>query len=273
MKVNIGIIQISPTADKNLNLKKITEMTKRLSSLGADIVVYPETWNCPYNHKYFKLFSENKYEESYNTMKNLAKEEGIYIVGGSIPIKSEDKIYNESFVFNRKGEEIYNYKKLHMFDVVFKNGREFRESDSVKMGDSLGIFNTEFGKMGLVICYDLRFPEMFKYMKNLGAEVFFVPGNFTIETGSAHWEMLLRSRAVDYQAFVVGASVARDEDLSKNSYAHSIVVDSMGEVLLNLGTYECTRLIELNLDEIEETKRKLPIEKSRREVEKIIKLD
>ena len=272
MKINIGIAQISAKGDKDLNIKNISEMTRNLAKKGADIIVYPEMWNCPYNHKYFKKFAENKYETSYNTMKNLAKELNVYIVGGSIPIKFGEKIYNESFVFNRQGEKIYNYKKLHMFDVKFKNGREFKESNSVEFGDKLGVFNTEFGKMGIGICYDLRFPEMFKYMKDLGAEIFFVPGNFTIETGSYHWELLLRSRAVDFQSFFIGASVARDEDLSKNSYAHSIVADPMGDVLLNLGTDQCERVIEIDLEKIKSTEEKLPIDKSREVVGKIINL-
>lgn len=262
-KFKLGSVQISAKADKDRNLKRADELIREAAEKGCQVVALPEMWNCPYNNKYFKKFAEDKYSKTYNFLKETAKKYNILLVGGSIPILKDDKIYNEAFVFDKNGEEIYSYKKIYMFDVVFENGKEFRESDNVEAGNQIGVFDTEYGKFGLVICYDLRFYELFENMHKLGAECIFVPGSFTKETGKKHWELLLRARAVDFQSFIIGSSMARDDEISKNVFGNSRIVGPGGEILASIDENEGIIISDIDLSEINKNRKLFPIEKSR----------
>lgn len=265
-KIKIGIVQVSATGDKELNIKKTREMVKEAAEKGADIVVLPEMWCCPYRTDYFLKFSEDKNGPIYNSMVEMARENKILLIGGSVPVKIEgndEKVYNQNFVFDEKGREIYNYAKINMFDIDLPNGKSFRESSKIKSGKTLGVFETKFGTMGVAICYDIRFPELFRYMYEYGAKLIFIPGTFTIDTGKMHWELLLRSRAVDYQIFTVGASIARDDKLSKNAFGHSLVANPSGEVIEKFDIFEKVDVVEIDLEEVDRVRNSIPLRKSR----------
>lgn len=260
-----AVVQISAKGNKDENLKRAERMIKEAAHKGADLVVLPEMWNCPYRNDYFIKFAEEKEGKSYEFMKKIAKEEDIILIGGSIPIKAGlEKAYNESFIFDRNGREIYSYRKTNLFDVNIEGKVNFKESKNIVAGNKLDVFDTEFGKLGIVICYDLRFPELFEKMKKSGAKVFFIPGTFTVATGEKHWELLLRARAVDYQSFVVGASIARDEELSKNAYGHSMIINPMGEQIVSLGEGEGIIITNIDLKEVEDIRKSIPIDESRK---------
>lgn len=254
----VGVVQLSATDNKDENIKNMEEKVKVATELGSDVVALGEMWNCPYQNSFFPKFAEEEKGKTYLAMSKAAKENNVYLVGGSIPIKNGEKIYNKSFVFNRKGEEIYSYSKIHLFDI-----EGFSESETISAGKSLGVFETEFGNFGLAICFDLRFFELFYSMKKLGAEVFFVPSTFSVKTGEKAFHVLNRVRAIDNQAYFISPAIARDDKLSKNAYSHSLVVEPDGKVILDMGTDEGVKVVEIKSEVIEKEKKFMPLDKSR----------
>lgn len=255
---NVGIIQLPATGDKNKNLKTMEEYVSRAKKEGADVVCLPEMWNCPYQNSYFTKFAEEDFGETYKKMSQAAKENGVYLIGGSIPIKFGDKIYNRSYVFDKSGNEIYRYSKINLFDI-----EDYKESDTISAGKSLGVFETEYGIFGLAICFDLRFPELFQSFRNFGAEVIFIPSTFMKKTGERHFHLLNQARAVDTQCYIVSPAIARDHDLSKNAYAHSLCVAPGGEIETDLGEEKNLAIVKLENEKVKREREKLPLEVSR----------
>lgn len=255
---NVGIIQLPATGDKNKNLKTMEEYVSRAKKEGADVICLPEMWTCPYQNSYFTKFAEEDFGKTYKKMSQVAKENGVYLIGGSIPIKSGDKIYNRSYVFDKSGNEIYRYSKINLFDI-----EDYKESDTISAGKSLGVFETEYGIFGLAICFDLRFPELFQSFRDFGAEVIFVPSTFMKKTGERHFHLLNQARAVDTQCYIVSPAIARDHELSKNAYAHSLCVAPGGEIEIDLGEEENLAIVKLENEKIKREREKLPLEVSR----------
>lgn len=255
----VGIIQINSKTDKRENLNKMENMVRDLTKNGADVVALPEMWNSPYQYEYYKKFSEEDFGETYHAMSRAAKENNIYLVGGSIPIRDENKIYNRSYVFNRDGKEIYRYSKINLFDI-----EGFKESSTISAGKTLGAFHTEFGIFGLAICFDLRFPEIFQRLTEMGSEVIFVPSAFSYKTGKRDLELLNRARAVDTQCYFISPSIARDDELSKHTFSHSFVISPHGEVLLDLGEEEKTEIVDILASEVQRERKFIPLKKSRK---------
>lgn len=255
---NVGIIQLPATGDKNKNLKTMEEYVSRAEKEGANVVCLPEMWNCPYQNSYFTKFAEKDFGETYKKMSQVSKENGVYLIGGSIPIKFGDKIYNRSYVFDKSGNEIYRYSKINLFDI-----EDYKESDTISAGKSLGVFETEYGIFGLAICFDLRFPELFQSFRDFGAEVIFVPSTFMKKTGERHFHLLNQARAVDTQCYIVSPAIARDHDLSKNAYAHSLCVAPGGEIETDLGEEKNLAIVKLENEKVKREREKLPLEVSR----------
>lgn len=254
----IGMIQIASKGDKDYNLKKMEELIGKAAQKGADIIALPEMWNCPYQNSYFVKFQEQENGRSYSLMKELAKKYGIYLIGGSIPITEGEKIFNKSFVFNREGKEIFTYSKIKLFDI-----EGFKESENISAGKSLGVFQTEFANCGLCICYDSRFPEIFQTFVDFGAEVIFMPSTFLIKTGKRFWELVNRARGMDTQCFIISPSVARDRELSKNAWAHSMITSPYGEVLLDMGEEESVEVFNIKSDLLMEARKNFPYKQTR----------
>lgn len=255
---NVGVVQIATTDCKDKNIEKMRHFVKEASASGADLVVLPEMWNCPYQNSFFPKFAEEEFSKSYQAMASVAKENSLYLVGGSIPVRVGEKIYNRSYVFDRNGREIYRYSKVNLFDI-----KGFQESKNISAGKSVGVFETEYGIFGLCICYDLRFPEMFQEMADFGAEVIFSPSTFTIKTGEMHWNLLTRARAVDNECFIVTSSIARDTELCKNAYGHSNVVSPFGEIIQDFGIKEGIMVMELDAELVEQMREQFPLLQSR----------
>ena len=181
-------------------------------------------------------------------------------VRGSAP----DRIYNTAYVFDREGRQACRHRKAHLFDIQVEGGQCFRESDTLSPGDRIGCFDSEFGKIGLCICYDFRFPETARLMALDGARVILVPAAFNMTTGPAHWELMFRQRAVESQSYVIGTAPARDPAGPYVSWGHSIVVDPWGTVLTQMDEKEGMRIVELDLDYAEKVRAELPLLAHRR---------
>jgi omega-amidase len=174
-----------------------------------------------------------------------------------------DKRFNKSFLISPKGEILLEYSKCHLFDVSFKNLRT-RESKIFEYGKEIKIAETELGKIGILICYDIRFPEMARKLSLLGAEIILVPAAFNTVTGPLHWEIMFRARAIENQVFLAAASPARDPDSSYQAYGHSMIIDPMGKILSEANIEEKIIYGDFTNEVITETRNKLPLLKHRR---------
>ncbi len=263
--IKLALCQMNVIDDKKENLKNACSMISQSVSENVDIVVLPEMFNCPYSNDKFIEYCETE-EDSHtlNTISSLAQENNVYILAGSIPEKENDNLYNTSYLFNRKGEILAKHRKMHLFDIDVKDRITFKESDVLTAGDNFTIANTEFGKIGIGICYDVRFPELARVMVENGALILFYPGAFNMTTGPAHWELLFRSRALDNQVFCVGVAPALNKDASYHSYGHSIRTNPWGEIIVQASEKEELIISEIDLDEIKKIREELPLLKNKR---------
>lgn len=264
--LKIALCQMLVTADKQANLNHASANLQEAATRGAQLVVLPEMFNCPYDIHCFSDYAEEiPSGETTAHLSKLARTHGLFLVGGSIPELSDGLLYNTSVVFNPLGEIIARHRKAHLFDVRVKNGIEFTESLVLSPGNSATLFETPWGKIGLEICYDIRFPELTRKMAKNGARVVIVPAAFNMTTGPLHWELLFSSRALDNQIFMLGASPARDSKASYVAYGHSLVTNPWGKVLGQLDEEPGILMVELDLNQVEEVREALPISKQRRE--------
>lgn len=273
-KFKIGLCQmmVSETSKKE-NIDKARKMICRAADRGAKIVSLPEMFNCPYNNKNFREYAEVFGNgETINMLSDVAKEKDIYLVGGSIPeLDDEGKVYNTSFIFNNKGILVGKHRKIHLFDIDVKNKISFKESEVLTGGKDITIVETEYGKIGVAICYDIRFPELIRIMALKGAKIVFIPAAFNMTTGPAHWETLFKSRALDNQIYVAGISPARNINYSYVAYGNSLVASPWGNITNRLDENEDIIIEEIDLDYIEEVREAIPVFKHRRE--ELYKLD
>ena len=262
--MRIALLQMPVTTDKAENLRVAAEYVSRAAKGGAEIAVLPEMFCCPYDNVYFPKFAEPRGGKIYSALSDMARENGITLVGGSMPERDGEKIYNTSFVFNSEGREIARHRKVHLFDIDIAGGQRFFESDTFSAGEDITIFEAGGHTFGLCICFDIRFPEIFRCMALKGAEAVIVPAAFNMTTGPMHWELTFRMRAVDNQLFTLGAAPARDESGSYVSYANSIACSPWGKVLARAGEQAEILFAEIDFSEIPEVRAQLPLLSARK---------
>jgi len=252
-------LQKKTYSDPGQNRDAVKAMLDSYSGPDPDFVVLPEIFTCPYDNKCFPQFAESGEGETYRFLANLARERKAYVIGGSIPELEEGKIYNTSYIFDRGGKLIGKHRKIHLFDIDVQGGQYFKESDVLSPGTQITVFDTEFGKMGVCICFDIRFPDLFIEMRKAGAKMVFIPAAFNMTTGPAHWETLFRSRALDQQIYVLGCSPARDEKASYVAYGHSILTDPWGSVVCELGAEEGILSAQIDPERVDRVRRQIPL--------------
>lgn len=255
--IRLAVLQLRTETDCDMTMDKARRMLGEAAEHGTDIAVLPEMFSCPYDRAYFKQFAARGHEETVAALADWAEEFGLILVGGSVPECEGDRLYNSSFVFDAQGRQLARHRKVHLFDVDLP-GMRFHESYTFAPGEEITTFETQFGTMGLAICFDLRFPELFRAMAVRGAKVIFLPAQFNLTTGPAHWELSLRSRAVDNELFMVGASAARYEGFSYECWGHSTVVDPLGTVIASCDETEQILYSELELGRVDTVRQQLP---------------
>ena len=264
--LKIALCQIPVKSDKLENLNLAATALQEAAAGGAQLAVLPEMFNCPYDIHCFRDYAEEiPSGETTEHLASLARTHALFLVGGSIPELSDGLLYNTSVVFNPNGEIIARHRKAHLFDVQVKNGIEFTESLVLTSGNTATLFETPWGKIGVEICYDIRFPELTRKMARDGARLVVVPAAFNLTTGPAHWELLFRSRALDNQIFMLGTSPARNPHASYVAYGHSLAVNPWGQVLAQLDENPGILMVDLDLTQIEEVREALPVWKQLRE--------
>ncbi|MBZ4687901.1 MAG: Nitrilase/cyanide hydratase and apolipoprotein N-acyltransferase [Clostridiales bacterium] len=262
MDYKLAVIQHKVGFDKKENMERAARGIREGVEKGAQIVVLPEMFNCPYANDYFPEYAESYPRgETYRFLQRQATEHGIYLVGGSVPEKEGESLYNTSFVFGPDGSLLGRHRKMHLFDINVPGKIYFKESDTLSPGEKITLIDTEFGKIGVAICYDVRFPEMFRVMALKGVRLVVIPGAFNMTTGPAHWELLLRARAVDNQIYVAAASPSRDTAGVYTAWGHSMIVDPWGEVVVEAGSGEEVLVADIESAQIERVRQRLPVYK------------
>ena len=242
------------------NMRAVRDMLDSYVGDAPDLILLPEIFTCPYDNSCFPVFAQEDGGEVCTFLSGLAARRHCYLIGGSVPERDADgKIYNTSYVYDRDGMLIGKHRKIHLFDIDVPGGQYFKESDVLTRGERATVFDTEFGKMGVCICFDIRFPDLFLQMRKAGVRMVFVPAAFNMTTGPAHWETLFRSRALDQQIYVLGCSPARDEDASYVAYGHSILTDPWGRVLEELDEKEGFLSARIDFAQLEAVRQQIPL--------------
>ena len=262
--MKIGLIQMPVTSEKEKNLSYAAQSIGECSKQGAELIILPEMFMCPYSNKDFPVYAEQAGEQTWKTLADVAKNNGVFLVGGSMPERDGTQIYNTSFVFDPAGNEIARHRKIHLFDIDIKGGQSFKESDVFSAGNSITIFEAFGIKIGLCICFDLRFTELSRIMTLNDAQMIIVPAAFNMTTGPAHWELLFRQRAVDNQLYTVGVAPARDENGPYISYGNSIVVSPWGDIVYRADEKPATVVIDIDLAMNQNIRSQLPLLSARR---------
>jgi deaminated glutathione amidase len=258
--VRAAAVQLNSTEDKKRNIAQAGALTRAAAADGAALVVLPEKFNVLGTHEHYVAGAEPLDGPTVGWARELAAELGIDLVAGSIVERREgrEKLANTSVHVGPDGEIRAVYRKIHMFDVVVA-GVEYRESDSEEPGDEIVVSQAANGMpLGLSVCYDLRFPELFRILAVRGARVIALPAAFTKVTGRAHWETLVRARAIENQAFLVAADQIGTHPPDKESFGGSMVVDPWGEVLARAPDEECFVAAELDFERQEQIREELP---------------
>ncbi len=270
--LRIGLCQMLVQADKMINLEKAKSMIHEAKAKGADVVVLPECFNCPYGTKYFATYAEpipvdgapSSEAITFSAMSSAAREAGVWLVAGSIPevvqTGNQPVYYNSSMLFDRSGSLQNVHRKVHLFrinteQVKFDEGEVLTGGNTAKAVHMKDLNCT----LGVGICFDIRYPSLAAHYCSEGSELLCYPGAFNMVTGPAHWSLTAKARAVDNQQFVVLCSPARDTTADYVAYGHSLVVDPWGEVLAEAQEGEELVLATLDLDKTAVTRKRLPI--------------
>ncbi|KAJ5303606.1 hypothetical protein N7476_010405 [Penicillium atrosanguineum] len=273
--LKLALVQLASGADKAINLTNARSKVLEAAQAGARLIVLPECFNSPYGTQFFPKYAETLHPSpptkeqspSFHALSAIAAEANAYIIGGSIPeLEPESKkYYNTSLVFSPTGALIGTHRKTHMFDIDIPGKIRFKESEVLSPGNELTVIDLpEYGKIGLAICYDIRFPESAMIAARKGAFLLVYPGAFNTITGPLHWSLLGRARAVDNQTYVALCSPSRDLEATYHAYGHSLIADPSAKILSEAEEKETTIYADLDNDTIVNTRKGVPIYTQRR---------
>ncbi|KAK4138780.1 hydrolase-like protein [Trichocladium antarcticum] len=277
--VKLACVQLASGADKAANLQHAADKVREAAATGAKIVVLPECFNSPYGCDFFPSYAETllpspptpEQSPSFHALAAMARDNNIYLIGGSIPELATDPTtqkktyYNTSLTFSPTGDLLGTHRKIHLFDISIPNKITFKESDVLSPGNALTLIPLpDYGLVAVAICYDVRFPELATIAARRGCFALVYPGAFNTTTGPLHWRLLGQARAVDNQVYVALCSPARDMTAGYHAWGHSLVVDPMAEVLVEAGEGEAIVTAELNGERIEEARKGIPLRDQRR---------
>ena len=261
--ISVSCLQYTSTTNELHTLEIIKPLINKAIDLGSDIIALPECATAlqgdPSNTiKLAKTQSENI---SLKILKEIAKTNSVHILIGSLPIKTNNKITNRSFLIGPNGKTLYKYDKIHMFDVNLPNGESYKESDTYSPGSKAVLAKVKLRKIvkiGMTICYDLRFPKLFQDLAINGAEIITVPSAFSKNTGKLHWHTLLRARAIETGCFIIAPAQTGTHSHGRKTYGHSLIISPWGQIIAD--AKKDTNLInaKINLDLVKEARLAIP---------------
>jgi omega-amidase len=264
-QIKAAICQMQVETEKERNLKKAARLIEQAARMGAELIVLPEVFNGPYDVACFADYAESIPGPTFDFLSHSAAKHGIAVVGSFIERSADDKLFNSSFIFDDQGNLLGNHRKVHLFDIDIPGQITFKESSVLSAGQDITVVNYKGLKIGIMICYDVRFPELARAMVLKGADLFVIPAGFNRTTGPLHWELLMRSRAVDNQVFVMAAGSGFDPDADYKAWGHSMIVDPYGKILAQAGDGEEIIAAELNFAVAERVRKEIPVLKHRRD--------
>ncbi|MCA0042110.1 carbon-nitrogen hydrolase family protein [Celeribacter litoreus] len=263
----IGLITLNSSDDPIANLPITEAYVNEAADGGAELVMTPEVTNCVSSsrtHQEEVLFHEED-DPTLASLRNIAKLRRIWVYIGSIGLKTNDpdgRFANRAFLISPDGEIAARYDKIHMFDVDVSETEKYRESDGYRPGERAVVAQTPFGKVGMTICYDLRFPRLHRALAQAGAEILAGPAAFTKVTGEAHWHSLLRARAIETGCFVLAAAQTGHHvekiDVNRRTYGHSLAISPWGEVLFDGGDEPGVGLVDIDLSDVAKARKRIP---------------
>ena len=264
MSFKAAVLQINSQPDVQENLNAITPLLERAASDGARLALLPENFAFYGYPKRRLAESQEIFKTARSYLQQKAAEYNIYLLGGGFPEPCEGsegtRMYNRAELFAPDGKSLAIYRKIHLFDVAVDEGTTYRESDTVNSGALTPIVagTQELGNIGLSICYDIRFPKLYHGLSEKGAQIITIPAAFTERTGMAHWEPLLRARAIENQCYVLAAAQTGQHGPKMRTYGHAMIIDPWGEVRANAGTETGYALAEVDLDYLQDIRTRLP---------------
>jgi deaminated glutathione amidase len=261
MSFRAGLVQMRSGLDMARNFKDACALIREAQAGGAQFVVTPEITNIfePDRDRLRAIARQERDDPDVARYGALANELGIYLHIGSLALKSETgKLYNRAIIYGPDGRKLAHYDKIHLFDVDLPNGEVYRESDAYEPGDTAVVAELPFCKLGIAICYDVRFPPLFHALAKAGANVIVVPAAFTVPTGQAHWHVLLRARAIETGSFVLAAAQGGTHECGKATYGHSLAISPWGEILAEAGEDPCVIYAEIDSTKSDDARQRIP---------------
>jgi predicted amidohydrolase len=261
LSFNAAMIQMRSGLDPAANLVAALDLIDEAKQTGADYVLTPEMTNilaAKREQLFAKIVAEEQ-DATLTTLREVARKLAIYIHIGSLAIKaSPEKAANRSFLIDRRGEVVARYDKIHMFDVDLGGGESYRESNTYRPGELAMVADLPWGRLGLTVCYDLRFPALYRALAEAGASFLAIPSAFTRQTGEAHWHVLQRARAIENGCFVFAAAQGGKHENGRKTYGHSLVVDPWGRVLAEGGTEPGVVMAQIDPSEVVAARSRIP---------------
>lgn len=265
--MRLALLQLKGSSDKAANVANaLSKIESAVKEHKPRLITLPECFNCPYGTKYFREYAES-IPDGYTSqqLSKAAADHQIYIVGGTIPELGEnDRIFNTCTVWGPNGDLLAKHRKMHLFDIDVKGGMRFKESETLSAGNDFTTIVVDGHKIGIGICYDIRFEEMARLYRNEGCEMIIYPAAFNLTTGPLHWELLQRARANDNQLYVVTTSPARDPSADYIAYGHSMIVDPWAKVLKSAGEGEETLTADIDFLLVDQVRQQIPVFSQRR---------
>jgi deaminated glutathione amidase len=257
----VGLVQMRSGLDPHANLTALLPAIDEAKRGGADYVQTPEMTNIlalKREHLFASIVAE-EHDPTLATLRELARKLSIYIHIGSLAIKvSQDKAANRAFVIDRNGDIAARYDKIHMFDVDLAGGESYRESNNYRAGDLAVATDLPWGRLGVTICYDLRFPALYRALAEAGASFLAIPAAFTKQTGEAHWHVLMRARAIENGCYVFAAAQGGRHENGRDTFGHSLVVDPWGKIVAEAGTEPGVIIAEIDPAAVAAARGKVP---------------
>jgi deaminated glutathione amidase len=257
----VGLIQTRSSRTPSENVEAAARLIGEAKSGGADYVLTPEMTNIMESsrERLFATIVPEEHDSSLATFRELARVLQLYVHVGSLAVKiSPDKAVNRAFLIDRRGEIVARYDKIHMFDVDLANGESYRESRSYRPGDLAVVTDLPWGRLGITICYDLRFPALYRALAEAGSIFLAIPSAFTRQTGEAHWHTLMRARAIENGSFVFAAAQGGMHENGRETFGHSLVADPWGRIIAETGTEPGVLFADIDPVEVAAARSRIP---------------
>ncbi len=263
MKLKVGCIQMTTSNDMQENMLEVERLIREAASQGAELIATPE--NCFYmrakDSDDAPLYAMENHP-ALQLMSAIALELGIWLLIGSVfvPVKNDckQKWYNRSVLFNKSGQIINYYDKIHLFDACFGENKYYKESNRIQAGEQVVAASTPWGKIGMTICYDVRFPHLYRDLAKHGVDILAIPAAFAQVTGEAHWHVLLRARAIENGAYVIAPAQCGTHAGDKRTFGHAMIINPWGEIIAEAGVEPCVIMAELDMDMVTKIRTNMP---------------